>query len=92
MGAGMAPTTWTRAYPGLQATQVGRPSTRSGKSNIIFHNNQNPINSSARSGHTAWTPPSPPDSIVLLGGLTIGPQSAETVPGFFFKIEKLTLI
>ena len=37
----------------------------------------------ARSTHTAWTPPSLPDTIVLLGGT--GPAAeltAETMPGF----------
>ena len=39
-----APTTLTRtrAYPGLQATQVGRISSPSGKCNDIFHSNQKP--------------------------------------------------
>jgi len=36
----------------------------------------------ARSGHTAWTPPSLPDSIVLLGGGgSAADLTAETVPG-----------
>ena len=38
----------------------------------------------ARAAHTAWTPPSLPDSIVLLGGLTAHGATyltAEIVPG-----------
>ena len=38
-----------------------------------------------RYGHTAWTPPSLPNSIVLLGGGSSGSAAsltAETVPGF----------
>ena len=36
VGATTAPTTWTRAYPGLQATQAGQISSISGKSINIF--------------------------------------------------------
>jgi len=35
----------------------------------------------ARDSHTAWTPPSLPDSIVLLGGSDSANLTAETVPG-----------
>ena len=37
VGEERAPTTWTRAYPGLQATQAGRISSILGKSISIFH-------------------------------------------------------
>ena len=38
--------------------------------------------SMARAYHTAWTPPSLPDSIVLLGGQNIAARlTAEIVPG-----------
>ena len=38
--------------------------------------------SMARTHHTAWTPPSLPDSIVLLGGFySAAPLTAEIVPG-----------
>ena len=49
-----------------------------------------------RSDHTAWTPPSLPDSIVLLGGRSIAAKlTAEIVPGIAHKLqdaqdEKLT--
>ena len=44
---------------------------------------KSPINSFARSGHTAWTPPSHPDSIVLLGGSSSATYlTAEIWPGF----------
>ena len=36
----------------------------------------------ARSDHTAWTPTSLPDSIVLLSGHNSAELTAETVPGF----------
>ena len=39
----------------------------------------------ARSSHTAWTPPSLPDSIVLLGGLS-AEYTAEMVPGNIYNI------
>ena len=52
---------------------------------IILHNHSSlkkHNHSVARSGHTAWTPPSLPDSIVLLGGLSSAARlTAETVPG-----------
>ena len=35
----------------------------------------------ARQSHTAWTPPTLPDSVVLLGGEGSGFFSAEAVPG-----------
>ena len=54
---------------------------------IIFHDNKKTINSSARGYHTAWTPPSLPDSIVLLGGWTTQ-LTAEILPGFYFKAEE----
>ena len=46
-----------------------------------------PINSWARVFHTAWTPPSHPDSIVLLGGY-LTELTAEILPGFDFKAEE----
>ena len=47
---------------------------------IIFINHNHSV---ARYGHTAWTPPSLPDSIVLLGGCCGSAVSltAEIVPG-----------
>ena len=44
----------------------------------------------ARFGHTAWTPPSLPDSIVLLGGYGSNAQlTAETVPGIAFTFTEI---
>ena len=44
----------------------------------------------ARKGHTAWTPPSLPDSIVLLGGDTNAARlTAETVPGIAFRFIEI---
>ena len=44
-----------------------------------------------RSGHTAWTPPSLPNTIVLIGnedmGIGIGMDIAETVPGIQVKAK-----
>ena len=36
----------------------------------------------ARIAHVAWSPPSLPDSIVLLGGSGAAETTAEIVPGF----------
>ena len=56
---------------------------------IIVHNSKNPINSWARAQHTAWMPPSLPDSIILLGGDTRKTElTAEILPGFNFKAEE----
>ena len=46
----------------------------------------------ARSDHTAWTPTSLPDSIVLLGGRSaaLHYRTAETVPGV--KLEKCNIL
>ena len=46
----------------------------------------------ARSDHTAWTPPSLPDSIVLLGGRSNGSGAhlnTETVPGDAFRFTEI---
>ena len=50
-----------------------------------------PTHSSARAYHTAWTPPSQPDSIVLLGGdfITGTYDTVEILPGFFEAKHKL---
>ena len=42
---------------------------------------KNQINSEMRWHHTAWTPPSLPDSVVLLGA-SAGGRSVDIVPGF----------
>ena len=52
---------------------------------------KNPIDSSARSYHTAWTPPSDPDSIVLLGGGDRFDLAAEILPGFQSKVETVNV-
>ena len=45
----------------------------------------------ARRYHTAWTPPSLPDSIVLLGGFSSAASlTAESVPGI--KLEKCNIL
>ena len=50
----------------------------------------------ARVHHTAWTPPSLPDSIVLLGGIDgwsdATELTAEILPGFYFKAEEKPFI
>ena len=54
----------------------------------IFHTNKDLthcslLNSTARSGHVAWTPPSHPNFIVLLGGYDYATKFiAEILPGF----------
>ena len=49
---------------------------------IIFKSHNHLHHSMAKAGHIAWTPPSLPDSIVLLGGYGSEAElTAETVPG-----------
>ena len=72
--------TFALASVGLQATPAGLLYTPRGASQsfiFIKHNH-----SVRRFAHTAWTPPSLPDSIVLLGGSWEAQKStAEIVPG-----------
>ena len=52
--------------------------------NDDFYNKHN--YSVERSGHTAWTPPSPPNSLLLLGGWGDAAKlTAEIVPGDVFR-------
>ena len=62
---------------------AGHTCTPSGHLIISFMLIKNSFNSKGRYSHVAWTPPSLPDSIVLLGGYDHEPEMiAEIVPGF----------
>ena len=78
------------AYLGLQATVTGPSSLTWGASQLCIKITTIIINHSvARHWHTAWTPPSLPNSIVLLGG--IRPEArlnAEMWPGRAIKYFK----
>ena len=88
----MATTTLIRAYPGLQAMEAGHKFSPLGTTDNFFIIIKIHINSVKRYSHTAWTPPSLPDSIVLLGGYApfrpTTALTAEIVPGV--SIEKRT--
>ena len=88
----MATTTLIRAYPGLQETEAGYKFSPLGTTDNFFIIIKIHINSVKRYSHVAWTPPSLPDSIVLLGGYApyrpTTALTAEIVPGV--SIEKRT--
>ena len=71
------------ALLGRKEAPAGPTCTPLGHPIICFTLIKNSINSTARSRHTAWTPPSLPNSIVLLGGDADETKlTAEIVPGF----------
>ena len=88
----MVTTTLIRAYPGLQETEAGYKFSPLGTTDNFFIIIKIHINSVKRYSHVAWTPPSLPDSIVLLGGYApfrpTTALTAEIVPGV--SIEKRT--
>ena len=54
-----------------------------------FHQTKSRWAPTSRSDHTAWTPPSLPDSIVLLGGFSLEASlNAETLPGIAFTFTR----
>ena len=72
-----------RASFGKEGAPAGRTCTPQGHPITSFTLIKNSLHSMARRYHVEWTPPSLPDSIVLLGGYDDeAPLTAEIVPGF----------
>ena len=83
MGWGRQTGETKRASFGEEETAAGPTCTPPGHPITSFTLITNSLNSTARSRHTAWTPPSLPNSIVLLGGDADETKlTAEIVPGF----------
>ena len=70
------------ALSGLARAPAGRNCTPPGHPIISYMLIKISLNSFERQSHVAWTPPSLPNSIVLLGGDGGAKFTAEIVPGF----------